>query len=100
MRAWWWGLFGHGPRAPSVGFAATSPVKDGGRINPAFNGAFPVTGVVGGLPAASLRTRHLHEATGVFQQADRSESDAQAMQIDRAGDEQGDARRGMQLPLT
>ncbi len=30
MRSMVVGAFGHGPRAPSVGFAATSPVKDGG----------------------------------------------------------------------
>ena len=51
-----------------------------------------VAGIIGGLAAAGLRARHMHLASGILQQLDGGKADAGAEQIDKAGDEQADAR--------
>src|SRR6478752_10349843 len=51
-----------------------------------------VAAVVGRLPAAGLRRRHLDIAAGGFEQAHRREADGWAQDVDEAGDEEADAR--------
>ena len=51
-----------------------------------------VAGVVGRLPAAGLRRRHLDAAARRLDQLHRGKADARPEQVDQAGDEQADAR--------
>ena len=54
-------------------------------------GCGAVAGIIGGLPAAGLATRHLDIAAGGFEQLDGSKAHARPVEIHEAGDEQGDA---------
>ena len=56
------------------------------------HGVAPVAGIIGGLPAAGLRARHLDPAAPRLDQLDRGKGDAWPEQIDEAGDEQADKR--------
>ena len=59
-----------------------------------------VAGIIGRLPAAGLRPRHLHLAARLLQQADRGEAHGRAVEIDEAGDEERDARLGGDMAAT
>ncbi len=56
------------------------------------DGVLPVAGIIGGLSAAGLRTRHLDAGSSRFDELDRGKGDARPEQIDQAGDEQADKR--------
>jgi hypothetical protein len=57
------------------------------------DGLGPCAAIVGGLPAAGLRRRHLDDTARILEQLHGSKADARAKQVDEARHEETDARR-------
>ena len=62
-------------------------------------GRLAIAGIIGGLAAAGLQRRRLHQAAGLLQELGGGQTHAGAEEVDEAGDEESDADGQASYPL-